>query len=273
VVRAVLFDLDDTIFDHRETSRRALSRCARPSRCCASSRSTSSSSGNARVLEQLHQGVMQGFVSVDAAREDAFASLAPGGDEATTPSRGGGVAVPPTYLAERCLVPAAELCGRSSRSRRSASSRTTFSRSRKTSSQFGCDRSSTSCLSAEKAWRTGPRHLPEDAGASRLRGAEAVMVGTRGRPTSSGRRRPDSRHLVQTGAACLAGPGPGSEIRSLSLPIRSSGTSSRYDRRRPYEQCLALHRLHFASRSPPTTCFRSSPWGSRCSSSSGRRWR
>jgi putative hydrolase of the HAD superfamily len=73
--KAVLFDLDDTIFDHQGTSRRALSavQAATP---LGRFTLDELEHRHAQVLEVLHRGgVMQGFVSVDAAREERFRRL------------------------------------------------------------------------------------------------------------------------------------------------------------------------------------------------------
>lgn len=108
MVRAVLFDLDDTIFDHRETSRRALSALRASFLELRRFPLDELEQRHTRVLEELHQGgVMQGFVSVDAAREERFRRLwRQAGAEATDAvSRGAASLYRRTYLAERCLVP------------------------------------------------------------------------------------------------------------------------------------------------------------------------
>ena len=110
MVRAVLFDLDDTIFDHRETSRRALSALRSGFPVLRVFSLDELEQRHARVLEELHQGgVMQGFVSVDAAREERFRRIwREAGAEATGDvAREAASLYRRTYLAERCLVPGA----------------------------------------------------------------------------------------------------------------------------------------------------------------------
>jgi len=72
---AVLFDLDDTLFDHRGTSRAAL---AVTRDACSALRIWSLDELEARhrlVLEVLHRDVMTGALSVDEAREERFRRL------------------------------------------------------------------------------------------------------------------------------------------------------------------------------------------------------
>jgi putative hydrolase of the HAD superfamily len=110
LVRAVLFDLDDTIFDHRETSRRALSALRASFQELRQFTLDELEQRHARVLEELHHGgVMQGFVSVDAAREERFRRLwRQAGAEATDGvAREAASRYRRSYLAERCLVPGA----------------------------------------------------------------------------------------------------------------------------------------------------------------------
>ncbi len=113
MVRAVLFDLDDTIFDHRETSRRALSAVRTAFLVLRRFPLDELEQRHARVLEDLHQGgVMQGFVSVDAAREERFRRLwlQAGAEPADDAPREAAAMYRRAYLAGRCLVPgAAEL--------------------------------------------------------------------------------------------------------------------------------------------------------------------
>jgi putative hydrolase of the HAD superfamily len=108
VVRAVLLDLDDTIFDHRETSRRALSALRASFPDLRQFPLDELEQRHARVLEELHRGgVMQGLVSVEAAREERFRRLwRQAGVEATDAvAREAASLYRRTYLAARCLVP------------------------------------------------------------------------------------------------------------------------------------------------------------------------
>jgi HAD superfamily hydrolase (TIGR01509 family) len=72
---AVLFDLDDTLFDHRGTSRAALAviRDACPAFGAWSLEELEARHG--LVLEALHRDVMTGTTSVDDAREERFRRL------------------------------------------------------------------------------------------------------------------------------------------------------------------------------------------------------
>ena len=74
-LRAVLFDLDDTLFDHRATSRAALGELR--GRFAALQRLSLDELEvrHVAVLEELHRGVMAGGVSVDDAREERFRRL------------------------------------------------------------------------------------------------------------------------------------------------------------------------------------------------------
>jgi HAD superfamily hydrolase (TIGR01549 family) len=110
VVRAVLFDLDDTLFDHRETSRRALAALRAEAPAFQIWSLDEFERRHVAVLEALHRsGVMQGAVSVDAAREERFRRLwrqidgEPTADQVREAAR----VYRRTYVEERRLVPGA----------------------------------------------------------------------------------------------------------------------------------------------------------------------
>lgn len=70
MTRAVLFDLDDTLFDHRGSSRAALAEVHR--RHAAASDFETFERHHARILEDLHADVLAGTRSLDNARRERF---------------------------------------------------------------------------------------------------------------------------------------------------------------------------------------------------------
>jgi putative hydrolase of the HAD superfamily len=75
MVRAVLFDLDDTLFDHRQCARAALSELHQahpPLHSCAFA---DFERMHARFLEELHQRVLTGELQLDEARRQRFRRL------------------------------------------------------------------------------------------------------------------------------------------------------------------------------------------------------
>jgi putative hydrolase of the HAD superfamily len=73
--RAVLFDLDDTLFDHEQASRTALARVHALHEAFARWRFEAFERAHARVLEELHVQVLSGARTVDDAREERFRRL------------------------------------------------------------------------------------------------------------------------------------------------------------------------------------------------------
>ena len=111
MIRAVLFDLDDTLFDHRGTSRRALAAVRAATPAFQSWPLDEFERRHARMLEELHRGgVMQGSWSVDEAREERFRRLLSQSGIETGSEQAGEAArlYRRTYLAERRLVPGAD---------------------------------------------------------------------------------------------------------------------------------------------------------------------
>ena len=74
-VRPVLFDLDDTLFDHSHATERALARLRRAEPALAAWTSEELQTRHGAVLETLHQEVLAGALSIDAAREERFRRL------------------------------------------------------------------------------------------------------------------------------------------------------------------------------------------------------
>jgi putative hydrolase of the HAD superfamily len=73
--RAVLFDLDDTLFDHAHATRHALSAVARAEAALARWTPDELFARHSLVLETLHRRVLAGEIDVDAARLERFATL------------------------------------------------------------------------------------------------------------------------------------------------------------------------------------------------------
>jgi putative hydrolase of the HAD superfamily len=74
-VRAVLLDLDDTLFDHRHCAREALTgvRCLHD--CFTGVDARVLEESHARILEDLHLDVLAGRMDLDAARVERFRRL------------------------------------------------------------------------------------------------------------------------------------------------------------------------------------------------------
>lgn len=75
MIRAVLFDLDDTLFDHRGCSRDALEAVQRCHDSLGAMALGELEQVHSRLLEQLHGDVMMGRVPLDEARLERFRRL------------------------------------------------------------------------------------------------------------------------------------------------------------------------------------------------------
>ena len=75
MVKAVLFDLDDTLFDHRGCARDALEAVQACHPCFREMAFTDLEQAHARLLEELHREVMTGRVPLEAARNERFRRL------------------------------------------------------------------------------------------------------------------------------------------------------------------------------------------------------
>jgi 5'-nucleotidase len=75
MIRAVLFDLDDTLFDHRGCARDALAAVRQSHRCFQSMAFDALERAHTQILEELHAEVMLGRVPVEDARIERFRRL------------------------------------------------------------------------------------------------------------------------------------------------------------------------------------------------------
>ncbi len=75
MIRAVLFDLDDTLFDHRGCARDALTAVQQSQTCFQSMPFEALERAHGEFLEELHAEVMLGHVPIDVARIERFRRL------------------------------------------------------------------------------------------------------------------------------------------------------------------------------------------------------
>src|SRR6476646_4284396 len=75
MIRAVLFDLDDTLFDHRGCARDALTAVQQSQRCFQVMSFDALERAHAEFLEELHTEVMLGRVPIEVARIERFRRL------------------------------------------------------------------------------------------------------------------------------------------------------------------------------------------------------
>jgi putative hydrolase of the HAD superfamily len=104
--RAVLLDLDDTLFDHEQAARHALRRAHESHTAFSVLPFEAFEREHASVLEELHVQVMLGERSVDDAREERFRRLftSAGVGEGEQPVRSTAAAYRESYLAARRAV-------------------------------------------------------------------------------------------------------------------------------------------------------------------------
>jgi YjjG family noncanonical pyrimidine nucleotidase len=83
MLRAILFDLDDTLFDHRQCARKALTAVYASHARFAETTFDAFERAHAEHLETLHVQVVKGEIQIDDARIERFRRLlaAAGGDE------------------------------------------------------------------------------------------------------------------------------------------------------------------------------------------------
>jgi putative hydrolase of the HAD superfamily len=75
LVKAILFDLDDTLFDHRHSSRAALAAIQQGYACFELKTLDELECDYARLLEELHPLVLQGVLTIQQARIERFRRL------------------------------------------------------------------------------------------------------------------------------------------------------------------------------------------------------
>ena len=109
-VRAVLCDLDDTLFDHRHCARTALGAVRRLHACFGGQDPEALERSHAGILETLHLDVLAGKVSLDAARVERFRRLyaAAGVDADPELASSAAAAYRESYIAARQAIPGAE---------------------------------------------------------------------------------------------------------------------------------------------------------------------
>lgn len=74
-IRAVLLDLDDTLFDHRHGARQALTDVRGLHRCFDTVDPAALEQSHHRILEELHLDVLAGRIDLDGARAERFRRL------------------------------------------------------------------------------------------------------------------------------------------------------------------------------------------------------
>ena len=73
--KAVLFDLDDTLFDHRRSASGAVEAIRRVEPALASASDEEVNQANREILEEIHLRVLSGEIDVDQAREERMFRL------------------------------------------------------------------------------------------------------------------------------------------------------------------------------------------------------
>jgi putative hydrolase of the HAD superfamily len=106
MVQAVLFDLDDTLFDHDGSARAALEAVRGCHACFARMPFAELESAHGALLEELHREVMSGRLDLDAARQERFRRLfgAAGIDADAAMAARAAAAYRERYLASRQAV-------------------------------------------------------------------------------------------------------------------------------------------------------------------------
>jgi putative hydrolase of the HAD superfamily len=112
MITAVLFDLDDTLFDHRGCARAALTAVHQSHEGLRTTSLDRLEDAHAEVLEELHQEVMLGRMPLDAARIERFRRLLDGSGAAADEAAATAIATlyRDTYRrTQRTIAGAAEL--------------------------------------------------------------------------------------------------------------------------------------------------------------------
>lgn len=108
-VRAVLFDLDDTLFDHQYSSRSALRALQQAFPGFRQASLADLEVAHARLLEKYHQRVIRGRMSIKASREERFREMLKIYGESVTPANAelAATTYSRVYLESRRAVPGA----------------------------------------------------------------------------------------------------------------------------------------------------------------------
>lgn len=103
-LKAVLFDLDDTLYDHQHGSRRALTELYERHACFQQQPFEALESQHSELLEHYHLGVLRGELTLDQARFARFSDLLARYEAASVPVEDLLVLYRQTYVASEQLV-------------------------------------------------------------------------------------------------------------------------------------------------------------------------
>ena len=109
MLRAILFDLDDTLFDHRRCAREALKAVHQAHRCFAARSFDDFERAHAEQLEALHADVLGGRIDLDAARVERFRRLFASADADERHAAAAAAVYRHRYVAARQAIPGAQL--------------------------------------------------------------------------------------------------------------------------------------------------------------------
>jgi YjjG family noncanonical pyrimidine nucleotidase len=181
MLRAILFDLDDTLFDHRQCARKALTAVYERHRCFAATPFDAVERAHAEHLEALHVQVVRGDVPIDDARIERFRRLlaAAGGDEQDAARAAAEYRA--AYVKARAAVPGAlaVLERLRSHARIGVVSNNLLSEQREKMQQCGLEPYVDALVVSEEAGISKPDPAIFDIALARLEAAphEAVMIG------------------------------------------------------------------------------------------------
>lgn len=108
MLRAILFDLDDTLFDHRHCAREALAAVHRAHACFASFDFDRFEGAHAAHLESLHLQVLTGQIQIDDARIERFRRLLVAAGGAANEAEAAAKTYRARYVAARQAIPGAK---------------------------------------------------------------------------------------------------------------------------------------------------------------------
>jgi YjjG family noncanonical pyrimidine nucleotidase len=183
MVRAVLFDLDDTLFDHRHCARTALRRVHETYECFACTPFDEFATSHARTLEELHDAVLAGRINIDDARRERFRRLfeAAGGPDDAAVADQAARAYREGYVVSRRAVEGAEVLLRQLKTsaRIAIVSNNLLEEQRDKLRQCGLEPYIDALVVSEQAGVSKPDPFIFELALERLgcRAAEAVMIG------------------------------------------------------------------------------------------------